>query len=69
MDLQIPGPGAAMAIAAAIAVYAAALVGASDFSNPTKQWLAFSMVGVAVLFGIFTIVIEWIHRPQRKQKD
>ncbi|MCK4481706.1 hypothetical protein KAU55_00660 [Candidatus Bathyarchaeota archaeon] len=66
MDLQIPGPGAAMAIAAAAAVCAAAYVAASlegpdDFSNIAKLSLAIIMLIAAILFGYLTIRIERIH--------
>lgn len=61
MDLQIPGPGAAMAIAAGIAAYATGLVGASDISDPPKQFLFFSMLVVTILFAVLTIMIEFLH--------
>lgn len=61
MDLQIPGPGAAMAIAAGIAAYATALIGAADISDSTKPYLFFPMLFVTILFGVFTLVIEYWH--------
>ena len=61
MDLQLPGPGAAMAIATGIAAYATALVGASDTSDPPKQLLFFSMLAMTILLAIFTIAIECLH--------
>jgi len=60
-DIKIPGPGAAMAIAAGIAAYATALVAASDTSDPPKQLLFFSMLAVTILFAVCTIAIECLH--------
>ena len=50
--IQIPGPGAAMALAAGISVYSATIV-----SDAFKPYFLLITVG----FIVATIVIEWFH--------
>lgn len=57
-QINIPGPGSAMALAAGAAAVASAI--ASSF------FISCVLAGVAVLFGIFTLIIEHSHTRKKR---
>ena len=63
-QIQIPGPGAAMAIAAAVSIYSTAKVAASCLSEWTHWFLVLTF-----MFIIATLIIEWIHKPQKEKRE
>ncbi len=53
-EIAIPGPGAAMAIAAAVAIYSAALV--------KDSYISILLMSIAVWFSVATLLIENLHK-------
>ncbi len=64
--MEFPGPGTAMAFAAAVAVGAA---GYSSFSNNQyNQYITGGLIGLSVLLALFTLIIERWSGPYHKNK-
>lgn len=61
VDIQLPGPGAAMAIAAAVSVYSAA------FANLSDVWRGI-FCGITIVFILATLYIEKMHVRARSGK-
>jgi uncharacterized membrane protein len=62
--LEFPGPGTAMAFAAAVAAGAAGY--SSNYSN--NQYIAGGLIGLSVLLALFTLIIERWSGPYHKNK-
>lgn len=59
VDLQIPGPGSAMAIAAAVAAYALTI---------ETKWIWKMVLGIlAALFAVLAVLIEYMHIKHRER--
>jgi len=71
-NIQIPGPGSAMGLAAAIGIYSIGKViergieSKSLLENPTLRFIIGGMIAVVIAFGFFAYWIEKIHIEKEK---